>query len=155
MQYKQTWKLVRKVVLQAFSYLAQHIGSQASHVFLHKTGNKPWKTKQHFCLHSLQNSMLYQTLDFHIIILTLLHTTVCLTKLLIHQTKQKRNTQFSQVANNLPFFIYKHTYTNITLFLVTCADYIGCYIQSGDKEEWGDPNRSQMVKRTVEIQNLK
>ncbi|PWA59768.1 DNA helicase [Artemisia annua] len=35
------------------------------------------------------------------------------------------------------------------------TDYIGCYIQSGEKEEWGNPNKDQMVLRRIEIQNLK
>ncbi|PWA37789.1 nucleic acid-binding, OB-fold protein [Artemisia annua] len=34
------------------------------------------------------------------------------------------------------------------------TDYIGCYIQSGEKEEWGNPNKDQMVLRRIEIQNL-
>ncbi|PWA37121.1 nucleic acid-binding, OB-fold protein [Artemisia annua] len=37
---------------------------------------------------------------------------------------------------------------------VTEKDYIGCYIQSGEKEEWGNPNKDQMVLRRIEIQNL-
>ncbi|PWA56645.1 nucleic acid-binding, OB-fold protein [Artemisia annua] len=34
------------------------------------------------------------------------------------------------------------------------TDYIGCYISSGEKEEWGNPNKDQMVLRRIEIQNL-
>ncbi|PWA75614.1 nucleic acid-binding, OB-fold protein [Artemisia annua] len=34
------------------------------------------------------------------------------------------------------------------------TDYIGCYIQSGEKEEWGNPNKDQIVLRRIEIQNL-
>ncbi|PWA56458.1 replication protein A 70 kDa DNA-binding subunit [Artemisia annua] len=34
------------------------------------------------------------------------------------------------------------------------TDYIGCYINSGEKEEWGNPNKDQMLLRRVEIQNL-
>ncbi|PWA43697.1 nucleic acid-binding, OB-fold protein [Artemisia annua] len=35
------------------------------------------------------------------------------------------------------------------------TDYIGCYINSGEKEEWGNPNKDQMLLRRIEIQNLK
>ncbi|PWA76903.1 nucleic acid-binding, OB-fold protein [Artemisia annua] len=34
------------------------------------------------------------------------------------------------------------------------TDYIGCYINSGQKEEWGNPNKDQMLLRRIEIQNL-
>ncbi|PWA60434.1 nucleic acid-binding, OB-fold protein [Artemisia annua] len=34
------------------------------------------------------------------------------------------------------------------------TDYIGCYMQSGEKEKIGNPNRHQTYARKVEIQNL-
>ncbi|PWA67829.1 helitron helicase-like domain-containing protein [Artemisia annua] len=34
------------------------------------------------------------------------------------------------------------------------VDYIGCYISSGEKQKWGNPNKNQMVNRKIEIQNL-
>ncbi|PWA81791.1 hypothetical protein CTI12_AA184760 [Artemisia annua] len=39
-------------------------------------------------------------------------------------------------------------------YYIIIADYIGCYIQSGEKEEWGNPNKDQMVIRKIEIQNI-
>ena len=46
--------------------------------------------------------------------------------------------------------------SNFSIFIISIiADYIGCYIQSGDKEEWGNPNKDQMLLRRIEIQNLK
>ncbi|PWA55781.1 DNA helicase Pif1-like protein [Artemisia annua] len=35
------------------------------------------------------------------------------------------------------------------------TDYIGCYMRSGEKEKWGNPNKNQMINRKIEIQNLK